>query len=569
MSFDRSRDKRRTRPEGVIFSLDEVAPPGASLGLATQHIAVQAIYLVLPVVAATAFGLDARGAANFISLALLGCVVLQVSQALTRGPIGAGYQMPSIPTPVMLGAVLLAAGAGLSPAQAGALLLVAGGFAIAATFLIPRPQALVPTEIAGVVVFLLGASLLPVMLDVLHVIGRPFDTEIPWDILITFLSFAVMGAVALRGQRLAPYGMLIGAACGIAMSALGGLLEPDSAATLAANPWFAWPEPVAPRFDGLSIGLVLAFVFAVFPAKATILGNLVAFQRASDGSWERPDGPPLRRGLLAHGVALAASGAMGAMAPGPSSACVGLSIANRTLSLRIVWVGAALLLLLALSPKLVALFILIPPPVKAAMLLYVACFMIATGCQLITVRMLDIRRSLVVGLGLVMGFAVLTAPATFREYLPALASALTFGALAAFVLHLATLPLVAREARFALKLDEGMHREVEDRATALGGAWGARRDTMVRVQDFLVELGELLASRGLAEAQVTARGMEGSVSVTVSHPGVTLPKPTARPNIADLEGSEEAKAAFALWLATRQAARVRQSPGEIRVAFPD
>lgn len=569
MSFARTQDRPRSRPEAVVAAVEDRLPLPAALGLAAQHIAIQAIYLVLPVVAATAFGLDARGAANFIALSILGFVLLQMLQALTRGPLGAGYQMPSIPTPVMMGAYLLAAGAGLDPAQAGALLLVAGLFAIAASFLIRRPEALVPTEMAGVVVFLLGVTLLPVMLDQLQVLQRRFDTDSPWDILLALLAFLVMAGVALRGGRLAPYGMLIGAAFGVLLSIPLGYTAADAAAVLAANPWLAWPTPMLPRFDGLSAGLALAFIFATLPAKATILGNLVAFQRAADGGWEKPDGPPLRRGLLAHGVALALTGGIGGMAPGPSSACVGLSIANRTLSLRIIWVGAALLLPLAFSPRLAALFILIPPPVKAAMLLYVACFMIATGCQLITVRMLDIRRSLVVGLGLIMGFAVLIAPGPFRAHLPALASALTFGALTCFVMHLATLPLMRREVRFTLPLDARLHGEAERRAQAMGGAWAARRATMERVQDFLVEAGELLADRGLAEAEVLARSGEGVVTLVLSHQGKPLPAPAARPEAADLMGGEAARAAFALWLATRHAARLQQAPGELRVTFQD
>jgi NCS2 family nucleobase:cation symporter-2 len=553
----------------VLYGVHDPVPLPAVLGLAAQHIAVQAIYLVLPVVAATAFHLDPRGAANFVSLAILGFVALQLLQALTRGPVGAGYGIPSIPTPVMMEAYLLAASAGLGPGQAGMLLLVAGIFAIGVTFLIPRPQSLMPAEVAGVVIFLLGVTLVPVLLDLLRVLERNFDQEDAGDILLAFFSFFVMALVALRGGKIGPHGMLIGALVGILIALPLGYGVGNVSATLAANPWFAWPRPVPPSPDGLSAGLLLAFVLATLPAKATILGNLIAFQRAADGSWDGPDGPPLRRGLLAHGVALSVAGATGAMAPGPSSACVGLSIANRTLSLRIVLVGSALLTLLALSPKAVSLFVLVPPPVKAAMLLYVACLMIATGCQLITSRMLDVRRSLVVGLGLVMGFVVLVAPAPFRQYLPALASALTLGTLTAFVLHLATLPLVSREVRFALPLDGRLHVVAEDQASALGGAWGARRETMQCVADFLIEAGELLAERGLEEALVVARGLEGRVTVTLGHPGVRLPKPAARPQAADLEGSEEARAAFALWLATRRAARIQQSDGELRITFRD
>ena len=65
---------------------------------------------------------------------------------------------------------------------------------------------------------------------------------------------------------------------------------------------------------------------------------------------------------------------------------------------RIVWVGVPLLLLVALCPKVLALFVLTPAPVKAAMLLYVAGFLMGQGCQLLSARLLDTRRMMIVAM---------------------------------------------------------------------------------------------------------------------------------------------------------------------------
>lgn len=564
----READRKPKRPPEAVFGLDDRVPLSAAAGFAFQHLAVQAIFLVLPAAIAAGFGMDARGATNFLCLSLLAVALFAALQGLRKGPLGAGYQVPAIPSPVFVGVYLLCAGAGLTPDRTGALLVIAGGAAVVASLLIRRPQALVPAELAGLVVVLLGVSLAPVILDELRLRAPFVGPERITDVEVGMAAFLVMAGIALSRTRLAPFGVLVGAAFGWIVVAL---LPGDSGlgAILAANPWLAWPEPVLPRFEGLPIALVLGFAFAIVPAKAVLLGNLLALQRAADAEWRKPDGGPLRRGLLANALTLTATGAFGGMAPSASAACVGLSIANRTLAPGIAMLGAVMMTALAFSPKLVAVFVAMPGPVKAAMVLYATCFIIATGCQLITARMLDVRRSLVVGLGLVMGLCVAIAPRLFAEHLPALASPLTFGALTGFFLHFATAPFMARQASFVLPLDASLPRVAEEQALRLGGAWGAKHSTMEKVEHFWIEMGEVLGARGLSAAQVQARHAEGEVAVSVRFAGPPLPAPTAKPHVSALEGEASEQEAFILWLATRQASRLERRDQEWRAVFED
>jgi xanthine permease XanP len=564
----RAADRKLQRPPEAVFGLEDRVPFPTAAGLAFQHLVVQAIFLVLPAAIAAGFGLSPREATNFLCLSLLALALFAALQGLRRGPVGAGYQVPAIPSPIFVGIYLLCAGAGLTPDRTGALLVVAGVVAVAATLLIRRPQALVPTELAGLVVVLLGVSLVPVMLDELRLRAASIGPGQLTDVAITLASFLVMAGVALSRTRLAPYGVLVGA---IPAWGVVALLPGDSglSAILAANPWLAWPEPVLPRFDSLPIALLLGFVFAIVPAKAVLLGNLLALQRAADAQWRKPDGGPLRRGLLANALTLTAAGLTGGMAPSASAACVGISIATRTLAPVIAMIGAAMMAALAFSPKLVALFVAMPGAVKAAMVLYATCFIIATGCQLITARMLDVRRSLVVGLGLITGLSVVIAPRLFAEHLPALGSPLTFGALTGFLLHFATAPFMVRQASFALPLDASLPRVAEDEALRLGGAWGAKRSTMEKVEHFWIEIGEVLAGRGLSAAQIQARHADGEIAVSVRFTGPPLPAPAVTPHVSALEGDAGEQEAFTLWLATREATRLERRDQEWRAVFED
>lgn len=566
-ALGRQADRPLVRPAEVVLDLESRPPVAQLLALAAQQVAVQSIYFVLPGLVAAAFGAEPLEATNFLCLSLLGVALFAVLQGLTRGVVGSGYPMPGIPSPVLLTAYLLAAASGASLGGAAALTALTGLAVVLSLPLFRRLPAIIPTEVAGVVVFLIGASLLPLVIAAMHLeAARPL-AALP-GAAVTLGTVAVMVLVAIGRSRLAPFAVLSGMVAGIGAALAAGMGAPDGARLLAEAPWVALPRPILPDFDPAMLPLGGVFLLCLVPIQASLLGNLIAFQRAADADWRRPDPPPLRRGLLAQGIAVLLTGGIGGMAPAISTAAVGLSVATRTLARRIALAGAAVLLVLAFCPKLVALFVLVPEPVKAAMLLYVAGFMMAQGCQMVAARMLDARRTAVVGLGLGAGLAVLIEPEFFAAGLPALAAPLSFGALVAFLANLLTLPLVARRARFVLPLGAALAPAVEEHWAALGGAWGLRRETVERVRHALTELGDLLSGRGLRELAVVATKEEDRVVLRLGFAGPSLPPPAARPRARDLEDGTTSLEAFAVWMATRHAQRhAQRRTGEGRVEF--
>lgn len=565
----RSADRKITRPDDLLSAASDPVPWGTAVAMALQHMAIQAIYFTLPVVVASSLGLDARLTANFLCLSLLAMVALTLAQVAWRGPIGSGYQSVSIPSPVLVSVYLIAASNGLALDQIAALVLMSGAVAIAILFLIPRPETVFPSELAGVVVFLLGASLLPIMLNLMTSGGQTGAEASVLSTTISMLSFIAMVVVALCRLPIAPFCVLIGGVVGVILVAL---LLPDRmlfSDVMASNSWLALPEPIPPRFEGLSLGLFIMFVVPILPGFTSALGHMVALQRAGDAAWTKVDGPPLRRGLLAFSLTTFATGLFGGMAAATSTACASLSIANRSLSRRIALAGAVMLCVLAFSPKIAALFTALPTAVVAAMLLYIAAIMLVTGCQLIVARMLDTRRTLVVGVGLIAGLSVLMLPSVFETHLPALASPLSFGSLVALLAHLLTLPLVARQASLNLPIGSSLPRLVEDEALRLGGAWGARRSTMQKVENFLIEMGEVMALREEPALTVVIRHLEGEVSVVLKHGGAPLPAPSAEPAAMSLDGDMDQQVPFILWLATRQATTIERRPTDLKVTFND
>jgi hypothetical protein len=301
----------------------------------------------------------------------------------------------------------------------------------------------------------------------------------------------------------------------------------------------------------------------------SVLGSLTVMQRAADADWKKPDSPPLQRGLLAASLSICAAGLLGGMAAGPSSACYSLSIANRVLSRRIAFIGAAIVCAIAFSPKIAALCGLLPKSVQAVMLIYVAIIMLVSGTHLIQARMLDPRRTLVAGVGIFAGMSVLIVPGIFMTYLPALASALSFGCVSSLLVHLLTLPLVTQQANLSLPVGASLPRLAEDETIRLGGAWGTNRATMQKVENFLIEIGEVMALRGENTLRVAIRYLEGEVSVVLKHQGGILPAPSAQPAALSLDSDMDDELAFVLWLAVRQASTVERKSAELRLTFID
>jgi NCS2 family nucleobase:cation symporter-2 len=571
-SLARSADRRMQRPTGLVYWLDTPSPFVPSFWLALQHVAVQSVYFVLASASALAISGDPAEATRFLCLSILAVALWQGLQLLTRGPVGSGYPVPGTHAPAMLGAYATAGAAGVGFGGAAAMVLIAGIAASLLTFAMRRLRVLIPNEVAGVVVMLIGVSLILLATQILGL--QPGATPPgPLGVTVLLASIGAMVLVALSRTRAARLAVLFGAGFGVVLAVLLGEVPANAGAVVAAAPWIDVPHPWLPDVADMQAAPLAAFLLALVAAKASAAGGFLMIQRAADAGWTRPDPPAVQRGLLANGLSIMAAGAFGAAAPGPATAAAGLSVATGTLARRIVWIGTAILVLIAFCPKLVALFVVAPAPVKAATLIYVSGFIIVQGAQLATVRLLDARRSMVVALGMGAGITGAVAPAAFAAHVPALASPLALGAMVAFLANLATMPLVTQRAAATLPAGPEAGQAASEWVSDAARRWGLRPQTERQMERALVELAEVLAERGVPQIAASARRVEDRVELTLGWRGPPLPPPAARPDAEDLLGEDGARDAFAVWLATREALsfaqRAEGDAAEARLVFED
>src|SRR4030095_2320704 len=158
------------------------------------------------------------------------------------------------------------------------------------------------------------------------------------------------------------------------------------------------------------------------------MGTVTLCRRINDADWVRPDMAPIRRGVLADGLAITLAGSIGTFGVNTSPASVALSSATGVASRQVAYAVGVMFIALGFLPKLATLLALMPRAVMAAALVFATCFLLVNGMQMITSRMLDTRKTLVIGLAMIAGLAVEVFPslvaAAPRGLAPLMASSL-------------------------------------------------------------------------------------------------------------------------------------------------
>src|SRR5690606_3025310 len=133
------------------------------------------------------------------------------------------------------------------------------------------------------------------------------------------------------------------------------------------------------------------------------IGTQTVAQRTADADWHKPDLKAYGRGLRAEGLTHVLASFINAMPQSSSGGAVGLAATSGSASRYLGYWVAAFLLITALCSKLIVLWLAVPGPVVGALLLFLSAFLIMAGLKLVASRMLDDRRSLALGVGLIVG----------------------------------------------------------------------------------------------------------------------------------------------------------------------
>lgn len=145
-------------------------------------------------------------------------------------------------------------------------------------------------------------------------------------------------------------------------------------------------------------------------------------------------------GIFADGLGGIIPGLIGGFGQSTSSANVGLSMATGATSRVIAYAIGGFLIVFAFMPRFSEFFLLMPLPVIGATLIYVAAFMIVAGLQIVMSRMLDARKTFVVGISIIFGLSVYVLGDVYQDLhpwiQPIFSSSLSLATVSVIVLNL-------------------------------------------------------------------------------------------------------------------------------------
>lgn len=391
--------------EHIRYQPDEGCPPFATLGVVLQG-GVLALSNTVTIV--TIFVVASDGSGSYLSWAVFASLMIggtvTALQAARLGRLGSGYMLLMGPGVPFMAVCVLAVTEGGLPVMSS-LIVVASLVQFALAFWLAQLRRIITPVVSGVAFMVIAVSAMPIAVARLD--------DVPAG--VSPIAGPVVGAATLVGAailmlrgsgllRLLAIPITILAGCVVAVP-LGVY---DFQRALDA-PWFdlpefsAWPglSPVLDT-DFLALLLVFLIVSAVVAVKASNEGAVI-----QQVSWRRPraiDFRSVQGTLNVGGIAVLLSGIAGVLPilvylPSSISLIGFTGVAAR----RTGYFIGAMLIGLALLPKVVAVLLTIPRPVTGAILMIVMGLLFVEGVRTVLQDGFNQKKAVIVGLSLSIG----------------------------------------------------------------------------------------------------------------------------------------------------------------------
>ncbi len=515
-------DVVREKPRDMLFIADEKPDLLTTMVAATQHVLIILMLTVYVVFVGREIGFTGNQLRSFVSIEIVVVGIATLLQSL-KTRFSSGHLMihaPNLMSIAALGAVVLNFGLG---AAAGAYLL-SGILVIVLARFLPRLQKLFPPEVTGILLVLLGLTL--VKGGAVGFTGYK-DGMIDW---IAFLVAGVtLGTIVVfsvwASEKIRVFAVAFGIAAGIAVAVITGVFGAEQIKLVAGQPFVALPYEGynLPR-PTLVFGAVLPLLIIEIISAVGSIGKGVAIDKLNNAKWKRSDLPMIGRLVMCQGIGVLLNGLTSTPSTVTNSANIGLAHSTGVTARRVGTAAGILFIIAACLPMLSTFITIIPRPVMGAIIVYTAGFLMVAGMQMILSRMINNRRMFMVGLSLTVGAAIILMPELASQVptslKPILGSGLTMGILTAVILNLIFRIGIAKTEEIVLagpqESSKGT-RFLED----CGVSWGARHDVIARAGQSLVEALEALHEAKLMEGPATLKATfdEYKVALAINYPG--------------------------------------------------
>ncbi len=340
--------------------------------------------------------------------ALLICGLTTALQAGRVWRVGSGHVLITAASVslIVVGVPALEAG---GPAMLASLVIAGAIAQFVLSAWLPLLRRVITPVVAGTALLLLAATVIPIAAGrVTAVATNALPVSGPVVATVTLIVVVALGLRVSGVWRL--WVPLVGIVAGCVAAVPFGLYDFQ---LVAKAPWVGVPGTWFPDFSVPDahgfLTLLPMVVIVVFINGIKNMGDSVVVQRLSRRNPKATDFRLVQRSLNANGVGVLLSGIAGSPPTTINSATSGslvslTGVANRNVG----YAAGAMLAVLAFSPKLTAVLLMIPAPVMGAYLLVLMGTYVVEGIRTVSQDDLDHKKTLIMGLSFSLGMGLET-----------------------------------------------------------------------------------------------------------------------------------------------------------------
>lgn len=433
--------------ETTAYSDPNVTPPlGEAVPLGLQHVLAMFASNVTPsIIVAGAAGLAFGGAEQvyLIQMAMLFAGIATLFQTVGIGPIGARLPIMQGTSFAFVGVLAgVAASQGLSVALTAC--IIGGVIHFALGSVIQNLRWLFPNLVIGLVILAIGLYLIPVAIKYAAGGAAQFQMEAEsfgsmkhWSVALTVVFVSLALKFFTKGL-LSNAAILIGLIAGYALAFVLGMVNFGAVGKAA---WITAITPLPYGFE-FSLGAVIAVTLVSIVSAIETVGDASATAKAGAGR-EATDAE-IAGATYADGLGTAIAGVFGGLPNTSFSQNVGIVGMTGIMSRHVVTIGAIILIICGLIPKVGAVIASMPLPVLGGGVIVMFGMVAAAGMNMLAEVPMTRRNMIIIAVSLAFGLGLNLVPSAV-QYLPGVVKTLATSAVAPTALCAIILNLVLPE----------------------------------------------------------------------------------------------------------------------------
>ncbi len=416
---------------GVYDDPDETPPLAQAVPLGLRHVLAMFVSNVTPsIIVAGAAGLAFGGPEQvyLIQMAMLFAGVATLFQTVGFGPVGARLPIMQGTSFAFVGVLAgVAATQGLGVALSAC--IVAGVIHFLLGAVIQRLRWLFPPLVTGLVILAIGLYLIPVAIKYaaggaasFQMEAESFGSLLHWTVALSVVVVSLVMKFFTRGA-LSNAAILLGLIAGYLVALAFGMVDFGGVARAA---WITKVVPLPYGFE-FSLGAVIAVTLVSVVSAIETVGDTSATTKA--GAGRQATDREIAGATYADGLGTAVAGVFGGLPNTSFSQNVGIVGMTGMMSRHVVTIGALVLILCGLVPKIGAVIASMPLPVLGGGVIVMFGMVAAAGLNMLTEVDMNRRNMVIIAVSLVAGLGLNLVP-TAVQYLPGVVKTLATSAVA-------------------------------------------------------------------------------------------------------------------------------------------